>query len=124
MKRILICGDRNWKDRSFIDIFIRNLPKDTVIIHGNCRGADQIAGSIAKKYGLEVISFPADWRKYGRKAGPIRNRQMIREGKPDLVVAFHNDLSKSKGTLNMILQANRSGIPILLLSNKLRGGDP
>jgi len=110
---VLICGDRNWTDWKAIEDFIKPLPKDTTIIHGNCRGADKMAGYVAeKKYGLEVISFPANWEKYGRAAGPIRNKQMIVEGKPDLVVAFHNNILKSRGTKDMVTQARRHGIRV------------
>ncbi|GAG79350.1 unnamed protein product, partial [marine sediment metagenome] len=97
MSRILICGDRNWTDIETIEDFIRSLPPDTIIIHGNSRGADKIAERKAKEQGLTVKSYSADWDKYGRAAGPIRNKQMLLEGRPDKVVAFHNDLSKSKG---------------------------
>jgi len=76
-----------------------------------------MTGYVAKKYGLEVIWFPADWEKYGRAAGPIRNKQMIMEGKPDLVVAFHNNISKSRGTKNMVTQARRHGIRVQMMLN-------
>lgn len=109
--RVLICGDRHWKDEDIVEEYIKSLPSDTVVIQGMCRGADIIARSKAHQRGLEVKDFPTKWDLYGRAAGPIRNRQMIEEGKPDLVVAFHNDLSKSKGTANMLKQARERGIP-------------
>ena len=103
--RVLVCGDRNWTDEKTIEDFIKTLPKDTVIIEGEASGADTITRKVAEGYGLEVLKFPAEWNKYGRAAGPIRNSKMIDEGKPNIVVAFHNNLSKSKGTKNMIEQA-------------------
>ena len=51
--------------------------------------------------GVVVEEFKADWDKFGRAAGPIRNAQMLREGKPDLVVAFPG----GRGTANMVAQA-------------------
>jgi hypothetical protein len=111
--RILICGDRNWIDRDAIESVIKPLSKDTIIIHGACRGADQIAGELAKKYGLEVIEYPAEWDKYGRAAGPIRNKQMLDDENPSLVLAFHRNLALSKGTLNMITQAEMRAIPVI-----------
>ena len=111
MTRILICGDRNWKDVETIENFVRSLPPDTVIIHGGCRGADRIADKAAKEHGLTVEDFSAKWEKYGRAAGPIRNRRMILEGKPDRVVAFHDDLSKSRGTADMLKQARKQRVP-------------
>ncbi len=110
MPRILICGDRNWKDVETIENFISSLPPDTVIIHGNSRGADKIAGRKAKEHGLTVKGYSADWDRYGRAAGPIRNKRMLLEGRPDRVVAFHNDLSKSRGTADMLRQAEKRGV--------------
>ena len=111
MTRILICGDRNWKDIETIENFVKSLPPDTVIIHGDCRGADKIADKVAKEHGLTVEPFPAKWEKYGDAAGPIRNRRMILEGKPDRVVAFHDDISKSRGTADMLKQARKHRVP-------------
>ncbi len=112
LMRVIICGDRNWKDEETIEIFIETLPPDTVIIHGGCRGADMIADAMARKHGLEVHPpFFAQWNIYRKGAGPIRNKRMILEGKPDRVVAFHNDLSKSKGTANMLKLAKEHSVP-------------
>ena len=111
MTIILICGDRNWKDVETIENFVRSLPPDTVIIHGDCRGADKIADKAAKEYGLRVEGFSAKWEEYGRAAGPIRNKRMILEGKPDRVVAFHDDVSKSRGTADMLKQARKQRVP-------------
>ena len=110
MPRILICGDRNWKDVETIENFICSLPPDTVIIHGNARGADKIAERKAKEHGLTVKGYSADWDRYGKAAGPIRNKRMLLEGRPDRVVAFHNDLSKSRGTADMLRQAEKRGV--------------
>uniref|UniRef100_A0A6M3MD92 YspA cpYpsA-related SLOG domain-containing protein n=1 Tax=viral metagenome TaxID=1070528 RepID=A0A6M3MD92_9ZZZZ len=111
MTRILICGDRKWKDVETIENFVKSLPPDTVIIHGDCRGADKIADKAAKEHGLTVEPFSAKWEKYGGAAGPIRNRRMLVEGKPDRVVAFHDDLSKSRGTADMVKQARKRHVP-------------
>jgi hypothetical protein len=110
--RILICGDRNWNNFKIIEDFILTLPKDTVIIEGDCRGADKISGYLARKHGLEVIPVPAKWNTYGKKAGPIRNQEMLNKYKPELVVAFHNDIKHSKGTKAMITQAIKAGIQV------------
>ena len=109
--RVLICGDRNWDDKETIEKYILSLPMGSVIIQGKCRGADEIARYYAFAYGYEYIDFPADWEKYGKAAGPIRNRQMLDKGDPDIVVAFHNDINQSKGTANMLKQAKERGIP-------------
>jgi len=107
---VLICGDRFWSDRQAIRRRLAQLPKDTIILHGAASGADTIAGEEATKLGLTVKQFPANWNKHGRAAGPIRNRQML-DHKPNLVIAFHNDLSKSKGTKDTVQEAIKRGIP-------------
>lgn len=109
--RVLCCGDRRWVDYELIKRQLVKLPKDTVIIHGDCRGADRIAGFVAEQLQLEVVKFPANWSKFGRAAGPIRNQQMLEEGKPDVVYAFHDRLMLSKGTADMIRKAEKAGVP-------------
>lgn len=112
--RVLICGDRNWEDVAAVEreIFCRLAPGD-VVIHGACRGADLIADIVAEHFGLEREAYPADW-KIGRSAGPIRNKQMLVEGKPDEVWAFHANIAESKGTRNMLAQAKAAGISTIL----------
>lgn len=109
--RILFCGDRNWTDAEKIaKAFDRLQP--TLVIEGEARGADSLARDEAKRRGIMVLPFPAEWELYGRAAGPIRNRQMLDEGEPDLVVGFHSNIEASKGTRDMLKQAVKRGIPI------------
>ena len=115
MSRVLICGDRNWKDYESIDNFVKKLPKGTVIIQGMCRGADLMARRAGLKHGFEVKDYSADWSKYGNAAGPIRNKQMLDEGKPDIVIAFHENISQSKGTKNMLKQADKMKLPFQII---------
>lgn len=109
--RVLVCGDRDWKDRETIYKRLSSLPPETIIIEGDCRGADRTAGEVATGLGFEVLAFPVDWRG-GSWRGPARNKQMLREGKPELVIAFHSDLDKSKGTAGMIKLARKAGVPV------------
>lgn len=114
--RLLICGDRNWVDKDLIKATIAK-EAPTVVIHGDCRGADKLAGQAAHELGIEVIAFPADWKKLGRAAGPLRNKQMLVQGRPDKVIAFHDDISQSKGTLNMLNQVANYSIPSVLITH-------
>lgn len=114
---VLVCGDRYWVNRARIARALAKLPKDTEIIHGACEGADEIAGEEAKKLGLKVREFPADWDNLGKKAGPIRNRKMLDE-KPTFVMAFHNTIEASKGTIDTMREAKRRGIRVLLLTTE------
>ncbi len=108
--RVLFCGDRNWTDREMIRKVLTDLPTETIIIHGCCQGADRTSGYIADKLEMPVFSFPAQWRRYGPAAGPIRNQQMLDEGLPDKVYAFHDNLDESKGTRDMLDRAQAAGI--------------
>jgi hypothetical protein len=72
---------------------------------------------VASQLGFTVLPFPADWNTHGKAAGPIRNRQMLKEGKPDVVLAFHEDLGRSKGTADMVRAAKAAGIAVKVFKN-------
>jgi hypothetical protein len=115
---VLICGDRNWNNFKVIETFILTLPKETIIVEGDCRGADKISGYLGRQHGYHVIAVSAKWEKYGLAAGPIRNQEMLDRYKPELVVAFHNDIEHSKGTKDMITKATRAGIEVKIITEK------
>lgn len=110
--RVIACGDRHWQNENLILYIFHRMPLTTVI-HGGCRGADEAAGRVAAKLGLEVIVHKASWDTYGGAAGPIRNEKMLTE-EPDLVIAFHSILSRSKGTKDMVMRAITADIPVLI----------
>lgn len=112
--RVLVCGSRHWSNRDAIEVVLSELPPETVIIEGEARGADSIARDVAKKLGFAIEPYPADWQRYGRSAGHIRNKQMLVEGKPDLVLAFQEDASR--GTQNMINLARAAGVRCVVYS--------
>jgi hypothetical protein len=121
MKVILMCGDRNWTDRKKIRQQLLKHKPD-IIIQGEARGADSIAREEAKKLGIEHIDCPADWTRYGRAAGPIRNKEMLArlldfsyDGHYILIQAFHSDLSQSKGTKDMVTIGTRAGVPVEII---------
>lgn len=111
--KVLICGGRNYSDVLALfkqmDRIDREVRQISVVIHGNARGADTIAGRWAVARGKDCKFFPADWSKHGRAAGPIRNQRMIDEGKPDLVVAFPG----GRGTADMVGRARAAGIEVI-----------
>ncbi len=112
--RILVCGSRDWQDREFMENTLKKYfePNNITVITGGARGADSIAFEFANRRGLETKLFHARWKKFGKFAGPERNTRMLVEGKPDLVIAFHTDIARSRGTLNMVGQANEAGVPV------------
>ena len=105
--RVLVCGGRNYIDIEKMKEILDALVPE-VVIHGNATGADRLAELWAIKNEIEIERYPADWGQYGRSAGPIRNKQMLIEGRPDMVVAFPG----GTGTQNMIKLASEEGIPI------------
>jgi hypothetical protein len=113
--RVLVCGDRNWTDQVRITSRLAQLGLGHVIVHGAARGADTMAGVAAGNLDLSVDVYPAQWDKFGRSAGPIRNRQML-DTKPDLVIAFHSNIEASKGTKDCVNEARRRGIPVEVIA--------
>lgn len=121
MHVVLVCGDRNWSDREALYRALDGLHADhriTRLVEGEAKGADTMAREWAETRGVLVDPYPADWKRYGRSAGPRRNTQMLVEGQPNLVVAFHPNIAKSKGTANMVRQASAAGIPVMLFDAK------
>jgi len=80
----------------------------TVLINGAATGVDSIASCWAYQNGVTCESYPAQWTKFGRAAGPLRNQRMIDFGKPDLVVAFPGGV----GTADMIAKAREACVPV------------
>ena len=110
--RVLVCGGRDFNDRQLLAQTLADLhltKRIEVIIHGCAMGADTIAGWWARFAGVEELRFPADWRTHKKAAGPIRNTEMLREGRPDLVVAFHG----GRGTADMVKKARASGVRVI-----------
>lgn len=109
--KVLVCGGRDFKNHVVANKALDLLDKEykfTVVIDGMARGADELGFNWAISRGVKTERYRADWDTYGRSAGPIRNKQMLVEGVPELVVAFPG----GAGTANMIKQAEAAGIPI------------
>jgi hypothetical protein len=114
--KVLVCGSREWDDESLVLQRLSEIPHGSTVIHGDCRGADKIAGRAAKMFNLEVIAVPADW-SLGKSAGPIRNRKML-DMKPDLVIAFHDSIASSLGTRDCVMEAKERGIPVQIIRHE------
>ena len=114
--RVLVCGSRLWKDPWPILRELTKFHDGTVVIHGDARGADHLAGVVAEGLGFEVIAVPANWNKHHKAAGPIRNKKML-SMRPMTVLAFHEDISQSKGTKHMVFIARNAGIETKVFSS-------
>jgi hypothetical protein len=109
--RVLVCGGRTYVDREALYAMLDRLHTEhhfTVLIAGGARGADALAYEWATSRGVPTKVYVADW-KLGPKAGPIRNRQMLDDGKPELVIAFPG----GKGTAGMVAIARRAGVTVI-----------
>lgn len=111
---VLICGDRNWDNKVSIMSAVKHLMKEhseLIIVEGEALGADSLARDVGTELGLEVRKYPANWDMLKKAAGPIRNQQMLDSENIDLVLAFHSNISQSKGTRDMVIRAARAKIP-------------
>lgn len=117
--RVIVCGGRDFNDK---ELCFKSLDKyigdDSTIelVSGHAKGADTIGEDYAKQRNLKVSVFKPDWKRYGRGAGPIRNRQMLEyalESRP-MIIAFWD--GQSRGTKNMIDQARKAGATVHIVS--------
>ena len=115
--KVLVTGDRHYTDEIIVGVTLSgfrdlatDLFEDLVIIDGGATGADALARTWGKGYdNVKHITVDAEWDKYGKKAGPIRNRKMYDEHRPNVVLAFHDDLGTSKGTKDMVNYVRSKG---------------
>ena len=106
--KALVCGGRTYDDREALDRALGLLPI-TLLIHGGAPGADRLAGRWAHDHAVPYLVYFAEWNRYGRSAGNLRNTRMLVEGKPNVVIAFPG----GNGTADMIRQARAAGVPII-----------
>lgn len=113
-KRIIIAGCRDYNNyteaKEYINSCLSEISKEykIIIFSGGCTGSDMLGERYAKENNLEIERYPADWKRYGRSAGPKRNKLMAE--KADLVICFWD--GNSKGTKSMIDYAVKNGKPI------------
>jgi hypothetical protein len=120
MTRVLVCGSRDCTDAEFVyralDRLSRSVMVD-VVIEGDARGVDRMAGYWARKHKIDNWKFRAEWQRYGNAAGPIRNQRMLDVGKPDLVVAFPGGV----GTADMVSRAKKTNVEIIAIPSHPEG---
>jgi hypothetical protein len=115
LPRVLVCGSRDWTDRELIERVLATVARPAHLIHGDARGADRLAVQVVRQLGWSVTAYPACWSRYGRAAGPRRNREML-DAHPDLVIGFSLSPSGTPGTRDTLREANRRGILVLIVS--------
>lgn len=123
--RVLVTGSRTWRDHEPIHAALDALHADhpgMTLVHGACaQGADGIADRWAILRGVTVERHPAQWRRYGRSAGPRRNAHMVALG-ADIALAFIAPCRKdgcdrpgphgSHDATNCADLAEQAGIPV------------
>jgi hypothetical protein len=137
--RVIVCGGRRYYRADAIydelDIMLIQHP-DLIVIEGCQHGADELAGwhppathlrgkptehefpggwaYLRHRPAESALHFPADWSRHGKRAGALRNVEMLK-ARPNLVLAFHEDLPSSSGTKNMVEIATKAGVPVRLI---------
>lgn len=122
--RLLVTGSRDFgilpnktydpKWVEFVKSFLVSFKDVEVLIQGGARGADSIARSV----GLDlwgpkrVRTYYAKWKELGFGAGPVRNTEMLEQGKPNRVLAFFSDFRASSGTADMVFKAVKLDLPV------------
>lgn len=109
--RVLVCGGRDYDNAGMLATTLACLHVEhvfDVLIEGDARGADKMAGQWARENDIKLEVYPAQWDVYGKGAGYVRNAEMLTKGKPDLVVAFPG----GRGTAMMCKIAEDAGIKV------------
>lgn len=112
--KVLITGSRNWSDKNRIKEELLKINnsyqnEEIILLSGNCSGADSIAEEYAEELNWIVKRFPANWKAFGRYAGPKRNQEMVNE-KPKICLAF--PIGASIGTRGCIKMALKAGVEV------------
>lgn len=112
--RICICGGRDYfnaaKVNEVLDYAYRHKP--FTLISGGATGADTLGIQWARLRGVPCEVYPAQWRLYGKRAGPIRNLKMISTG-IDVLLAFPG----GRGTEHMMLASMKHGIKVIRITD-------
>lgn len=119
--RVLVCGGRDFADEKLLNYTLDKIHVDrmiTKVIEGGARGADTLARLwVSRTPGIDIQTVKAQWEKFGKAAGAIRNREMLYGCNPQLVVAFPG----GRGTADMVRIARAAGVEVLEVEG--RDGD-
>lgn len=111
--KVIVAGSRHFNNKNFIWDIIDNSPFPiTELVHGCAKGVDTIAGEWALHNKISVKEFPANWEKYGKGAGPVRNMEMAKYADALIAIIFEN----SRGTMNMIQTALKLGLHVFVIN--------
>lgn len=113
--RLLVTGSRTWRDEAVVrrtlqGIYDRIDGPEGILIHGTAMGLDSLASTIWMELGGAVEPHPADWDRWGKRAGYVRNAEMVATG-ADVCLAFIRN--NSRGATMCAKLADKAGIPTL-----------
>lgn len=121
--RILVCGSRDFSDRALMDEALNavaaRLDPEPILIHGDARGADRMAGHEGLIRGWWVWRCEAKWNQRGKAAGPIRNQRMLEQARPEWALAF--PIGNSKGTADMLRRLDAAEVPTWIIRRTDQG---
>ena len=110
--KLAVIGSREFSDIKLLhDVLLPYVFTVTLVVSGGARGADKLGEEWAKKYGIDTLIFPADWDKYGKAAGFMRNEDIIMNA--DQVIAFWDYVSR--GTQHSISLCERYNKPYRII---------
>ena len=123
--RVICAGCRSFDNYKLLsdtlDSFLRIYDYSMEIVSGTCHGADQLGEKYAQERKLCCKRFPAEWKRFGKKAGPIRNRKMAEYATH--LVAFWDGNKNHSGTWDMIRTATKLGLHVeIILFTQLNQG--
>ena len=109
---VIIAGSRTFTDYEKLKGELNRLNLTiSKILSGGATGADSLGEQYAREHNIPIMRFDADWIKFGRSAGPIRNTNMAKFG--DVLVAFWD--GKSRGTYDMISKMEQKSKPVFII---------
>lgn len=112
--RVVVAGAVAWVDVEAIRRELSKLPPGSVVVHGDCPGADALAGAVARELGfvVEPMAKNADDRvRYKRAAWKGLNERMLASG-AELVLVFHPAFDQSNGSKHMAQLAERASVEV------------
>ena len=125
MIKVIIAGTRDFNDYAFlkknVDYFLQGINpnnEEIEIVSDNTICADKLGERYAKEHNLPVKLFPANWDKYGKRAGYLRNQEMANYA--DMLIAFWDE--KSKGTKHMIDIAKKQDLTVIVVGYVYKSG--
>lgn len=110
--KVLVTGGRDYANYEYVNSILSAIHKEKpieLIINGAAKGADDLSTRWAKENKVLYVEYPANWKRFGKSAGVIRNKEMLDKESPDIVVAFKG----GRGTANMVDLATQLSVYVI-----------